>query len=660
MRTRSRATSRSPAQSAARSLLAAAVSTSGLTAIYTVLLLVTTILLARWLGPEQYGIYALVTAVAVIVGHFATPGTENVLIRDVASYGVAGRYGASRGLLGFATRIAVIGSVILVLLVVTATWAYRSFAFDPVTQAMLVGALIIPINALSRVRAAALVGLHQVVLARVPELVVRPVVLLVVVALAVWIGTGSTAVVGLALTCVAYAASFVVGAVLLRRAMPRPMREAPREYDYARWTRSMPSFLALGFSDVLASQLSITLIGTFGTARDAGVFAVANRGAAVVALGFAGVAAVAAPRIALLWAQRGPARPRRPAQAVRAALRGRGSTGGRRHRRVARPAAVAVRPRLRQRGGRTRDPVDRPAGLRHHRHPGDRPAHDRWRAAGRLHPGGHVGVDHRPQRPAHPVNGRERRRRGLDDQYGPRTAADHRVLAASPPLDPFRGHGGRGREEPGMCGVAALVAAPRHRWTTAQLETMRRCLHHRGPDASGVYSWPAGDASSQDFVVGLAHTRLSILDVSHGSDQPMSDADSAVSLTFNGEIYNYIELRQELQQAGHSFSTTGDTEVLLRAYLQWGTACLPKLVGMYAFVVHDPRSRTVLAARDPYGIKPLYLAESSAGIAMASELKAFSHLETVSGAVSQDALFRYLRFASARPPTRRSSPAFTR
>ena len=304
MRTRSRATSRSPAQSAARSLLAAAVSTSGLTAIYTVLLLVTTILLARWLGPEQYGIYALVTAVAVIVGHFATPGTENVLIRDVASYGVAGRYGASRGLLGFATRIAVIGSVILVLLVVTATWAYRSFAFDPVTQAMLVGALIIPINALSRVRAAALVGLHQVVLARVPELVVRPVVLLVVVALAVWIGTGSTAVVGLALTCVAYAASFVVGAVLLRRAMPRPMREAPREYDYARWTRSMPSFLALGFSDVLASQLSITLIGTFGTARDAGVFAVANRGAAVVALGFAGVAAVAAPRIALLWAQR--------------------------------------------------------------------------------------------------------------------------------------------------------------------------------------------------------------------------------------------------------------------------------------------------------------------------------------------------------------------
>jgi O-antigen/teichoic acid export membrane protein len=289
---------------ASRRLFSSAISTSGLTAVYTVLLLVTTIVLARWLGPGQYGVYALVTAIAVIVGHFATPGTENVLIRDVASYGVLHRYGASRGLLTFATRIAVIASILLVLGVFAVSWATHSFEFDPATQAMLVGSLVIPISALSRVRAAALVGLQRVVLARVPELVVRPVVLLVLVVLAVWLGTSHSAQAALALTCVAYAASFVVGTVLLRRATPLPMREAPREYDYAPWLRSMPAFLALGFSDVLTSQLSITLVGWFGTARDAGVFAVANRGAAVVALGFAGVAAVAAPRIALLWTQR--------------------------------------------------------------------------------------------------------------------------------------------------------------------------------------------------------------------------------------------------------------------------------------------------------------------------------------------------------------------
>jgi asparagine synthase (glutamine-hydrolysing) len=197
-----------------------------------------------------------------------------------------------------------------------------------------------------------------------------------------------------------------------------------------------------------------------------------------------------------------------------------------------------------------------------------------------------------------------------------------------------------------MCGIAALVAAPRRTWSLEQLDTMRQCLHHRGPDASGLYTWPPSDASSNNVVVGLAHTRLAILDVSHGSDQPMRDAESSVALSFNGEIYNYIELREELKRAGHRFSTTGDTEVLLRAYLEWGTSCFQRLIGMYAFVVHDPRSRTVLAARDPFGIKPLYVADSSAGIALASELKAFRHLETVSHAVDKDTLLRYVRFAS--------------
>lgn len=284
-------------------LLSSAISTSGLTAVYTLLLLLTTILLARWLGPEQYGVYALVLAVVAIVGHVATPGTENLLIRDVASYGVDGQHGRSRGLLVLSTRVALIVSGVLILAVPTATWMTHSFRFGPATQAMLVGCLTIPIAALSRVRAATLVGLHHVVLARIPELVVRPVALLLLVGGAIWFSARDTAILALALTSIAYVVAFVVGTVTLRRVMPTGMRVEPREYDYPRWLRSSPSFLAMGFSDILTSQLSITLIGWLGTPRDAGVFAVANRGAAIVALGFAGVAAVAAPRIAHLWSQ---------------------------------------------------------------------------------------------------------------------------------------------------------------------------------------------------------------------------------------------------------------------------------------------------------------------------------------------------------------------
>ena len=118
-------------------LLSAAISTSGLTAVYTLLLLLTSILLARWLGPEQYGVYALVMAIAVIVGHFATPGTENLLIRDVASYGVVGEHGKSRGLLIVSTRVALIVSAVLLVVVPAVTWMTHSFRFGPATQAML-------------------------------------------------------------------------------------------------------------------------------------------------------------------------------------------------------------------------------------------------------------------------------------------------------------------------------------------------------------------------------------------------------------------------------------------------------------------------------------------------------------------------------------------
>ncbi len=200
-----------------------------------------------------------------------------------------------------------------------------------------------------------------------------------------------------------------------------------------------------------------------------------------------------------------------------------------------------------------------------------------------------------------------------------------------------------------MCGIAALAADPGQRFHHDDLEEMLACLHHRGPDATGTHTWtePHERVSSHCFVVGLAHTRLSILDLTHDSDQPMTLSEGDVALTFNGEIYNYVELREELHREGHTFTTAGDTEVLLKAYLHWGVGCLQRLVGMYAFVIHDARSRTVVAARDPFGIKPLYVVRTPVGTAFASELKALRRLGGVGRSVDPAVLLRYLRFGIA-------------
>jgi asparagine synthase (glutamine-hydrolysing) len=146
-----------------------------------------------------------------------------------------------------------------------------------------------------------------------------------------------------------------------------------------------------------------------------------------------------------------------------------------------------------------------------------------------------------------------------------------------------------------------------------QPELLRRMAHriaHRGPDDEGVYT-SAG--------VGLFHKRLSIIDLTSGH-QPMTFGD--VTVVFNGEIYNYIELREELQRLGHSFQTTSDTEVLLRCYLHYGDRCVERLNGMFAFVLHDARRKRVLTARDHFGIKPLYYHVSERAIVYASEVKA--------------------------------------
>lgn len=149
---------------------------------------------------------------------------------------------------------------------------------------------------------------------------------------------------------------------------------------------------------------------------------------------------------------------------------------------------------------------------------------------------------------------------------------------------------------------------------------------HRGPDGRGweTYASPKGP-------VALGHRRLAIIDVSDAGLQPMCDASRRYWLVFNGEIYNYIELREEMRAKGEVFVSESDSEVLLRAYMLWGEDALPRLRGMFAFLIWDSRDKVLFAARDRYGIKPLYLVSTPRGAAFASEIKQLLGLPGVSG-----------------------------
>ncbi len=161
-----------------------------------------------------------------------------------------------------------------------------------------------------------------------------------------------------------------------------------------------------------------------------------------------------------------------------------------------------------------------------------------------------------------------------------------------------------------MCGISGIVG---ERWDRAQLEAMVRVQHHRGPDANGTWI-------SADGRVGLGHNRLSIIDLSPAGNQPMANADGLLWITFNGEIYNYRELRAEL--TGYSFRSHSDTEVILAAYVRWGERCVERFIGMFAFAIWDMRERRLFCARDRLGIKPFHYAWHGGRFLFASEIKA--------------------------------------
>lgn len=160
---------------------------------------------------------------------------------------------------------------------------------------------------------------------------------------------------------------------------------------------------------------------------------------------------------------------------------------------------------------------------------------------------------------------------------------------------------------------------------------------HRGPDGRG---WEVFDSAAGPVCLG--HRRLAIIDVSDAGLQPMADPSGRHHLIFNGEIYNYLELREELRALGEVFRSDSDSEVLLRAYMVWGQDCLPRLRGMFAFVIWDRREQRLFAARDRFGIKPLYVSASSRHVAFASEIKQVLALAGVSGRMNVPRIHDFL------------------
>ncbi len=198
-----------------------------------------------------------------------------------------------------------------------------------------------------------------------------------------------------------------------------------------------------------------------------------------------------------------------------------------------------------------------------------------------------------------------------------------------------------------MCGIAGLLSLRGDAIDGALLRRMTEGLTHRGPEALAVWvrgtGSPSSAATGRNAVpsVGLGHTRLRIIDVA-GGDQPIWNEDRSCLIVFNGEIYNFRELRRELEGRGHVFGTATDTEAILHAYEEWGEACPERLRGMFAFAIWDERQQELFLARDRMGIKPLHLAWRGDTLAFASEIKALLQDPAMDRAIDPAALDAYL------------------
>jgi len=205
-----------------------------------------------------------------------------------------------------------------------------------------------------------------------------------------------------------------------------------------------------------------------------------------------------------------------------------------------------------------------------------------------------------------------------------------------------------------MCGIAGLICSRGQAVPRDLPKRLSDTLTYRGPDGYGFLEWDGkavelrhepslGDSTRIAFV----HRRLSIIDLSEGGWQPMSSPNHQVSLVFNGEIYNYVELRDELRLLGFEFTSSSDTEVLLKGYLAWGKALFARLLGMFAVAILDLRERKVLLVRDQFGIKPIVYVHFANGLAFASEINGLLEVEGWDRTLDPTAVFRYLRWGSS-------------
>jgi len=184
-----------------------------------------------------------------------------------------------------------------------------------------------------------------------------------------------------------------------------------------------------------------------------------------------------------------------------------------------------------------------------------------------------------------------------------------------------------------MCGIAGIINTDGEAVNTAVLEGMSETIRHRGPDDTGL--WVRGN-------VGFAHRRLSIIDLSRHAHQPMSNEDGTIVVIHNGEIYNYLELMEELKRSGHVFVSKSDTEVIIHAYEQWGSECLAHFNGMWSFALWDARKKTLFASRDRFGVKPFYYRYDGNHLVFASEIKALLVHPIVPREPNDQAIYQYL------------------
>ncbi|MBP7416541.1 MAG: asparagine synthetase B, partial [Pyrinomonadaceae bacterium] len=195
-----------------------------------------------------------------------------------------------------------------------------------------------------------------------------------------------------------------------------------------------------------------------------------------------------------------------------------------------------------------------------------------------------------------------------------------------------------------MCGIAGIISPePETRIGAALL-----AIEHRGRDDDGVFVSKAFGPDRQKACLG--HRRLSIIDTSSAGHQPMLTGDGRYAMILNGEIYNYKQIRTELESKGVTFTTGSDTEVLLKAFRKWGNDCLDKLNGMFAFAVWDDFEKTLTLARDRAGIKPLFYAKVGEDLVFASVIKAILATKLVQPELDREALHQSLTFLWPVPP----------